>query len=677
MLTRAPGVWLRVRRLAPFLDDFGPIDFRPPGAPAGRDVAAMAGWGLKGRSRLEAEQRGLPYIALEDGFFRSVAVEGNRWRRLSLIADPVGMHYDASRPSSLEMLIENWTELTEDELAEADMLMELMRDGGLGKFNAAPDAALEAAKGSQERPRVLVVDQIAGDLSLEGGGADVATFEAMAEAAREENPDAEIVARIHPLAGVGERQSALEAAAIARGLTIERSASSFMSEARRAEKVYVATSGAGLEALIAGAKVICFGQAFFAGWGLTEDRAQPVARRTARPPLRALVAAAYLKYCRYVHPHTGKRCGALDVAEHLVRLRRLARETAGHTTFVGVEPWKWAGHRRFFEGGGARARLVTGWRAALDRQERVGGRVAFWVSKAPHWFEAECARRGVPTQRVEDGFVRSVGLGSNLVRGHSLVADGRGVYYDPRRASDLEHMCETESLARREVEAAKKLRERLVDLGVTKYNVGALYAPPPGAVQGRRRILVPAQVVNDASVRTGSPDIRDNLALLQAVRAAAPDAYVMFKPHPDVEAGNRPGVVPRDEALCYADEIVEGVSIDSVYPHADEVHTMTSLSGFEALMRGLKVTTYGGPFYAGWGLTEDRLDFPRRRRRLSIDELVAFALMRYPRYVHPATGAPCGALDLVEALATQDPAAQYSDKFYLKRAYRFVIGLMP
>jgi capsular polysaccharide export protein len=65
---------------------------------------------------------------------------------------------------------------------------------------------------------------------------------------------------------------------------------------------------------------------------------------------------------------------------------------------------------------------------------------------------------------------------------------------------------------------------------------------------------------------------------------------------------------------------------------ADEVHTMTSLVGFEGLLRGLRVVTYGQPFYAGWGLTEDLCAPPRRTRRLELDELVCGVLLRYPRY---------------------------------------------
>ncbi|HWN70969.1 MAG TPA: hypothetical protein VNM90_25175, partial [Haliangium sp.] len=57
------------------------------------------------------------------------------------------------------------------------------------------------------------------------------------------------------------------------------------------------------------------------------------------------------------------------------------------------------------------------------------------------------------------------------------------------------------------------------------------------------------------------------------------------------------------------------------------------------LLRGLRVVVYGQPFYASWGLTEDRAPVARRARALTLDELVAGALIRYPRYLHPETGA--------------------------------------
>ena len=62
----------------------------------------------------------------------------------------------------------------------------------------------------------------------------------------------------------------------------------------------------------------------------------------------------------------------------------------------------------------------------------------------------------------------------------------------------------------------------------------------------------------------------------------------------------------------------------------------TSLGGFEALIRGISVITYGLPFYSGWGLTEDKLNnhiwAKRRKRRLTIEELTFISLIKYPFY---------------------------------------------
>src|SRR5205085_508908 len=147
----------------------------------------------------------------------------------------------------------------------------------------------------------------------------------------------------------------------------------------------------------------------------------------------------------------------------------------------------------------------------------------------------------------------------------------------------------------------------------TKYNVGTARALP--AAPGRRRLLVPGQVEDDQSVETGGAGVRSNLELLARVRAANPDAYILFKPHPDVEAGHRAGRAPRDAALRLADAYVPDAATPDLLEAVDEVHTLTSLMGFEALLRGLPVTTYGAPFYAGWGLTHDLAPAPARRGR--------------------------------------------------------------
>src|SRR5205814_8724387 len=109
------------------------------------------------------------------------------------------------------------------------------------------------------------------------------------------------------------------------------------------------------------------------------------------------------------------------------------------------------------------------------------------------------------------------------------------------------------------------------------------------------------------------------------------------------------GAVPGEEARRVADDIVTGGSTAALLAQVDELHTMTSLAGFEALLRGRRVVVYGRPFYAGWGLTVDRLP-QDRGRRLSLDELVAGVLILYPRYLDPLTRLPCGPEIIIERI---------------------------
>ena len=135
---------------------------------------------------------------------------------------------------------------------------------------------------------------------------------------------------------------------------------------------------------------------------------------------------------------------------------------------------------------------------------------------------------------------------------------------------------------------------------------------------------------------------------MRRVRRENPDAHLIFKPHPDVESGLRPGAV---DATPHADEVAVAADPIFLLSHVDEVWTITSTLGFEALLRGIPVTTLGAPFYAGWGLTRDLGPVPRRRTaRPGIMDLAHACLVAYPRYRDPVTGLPCPAEVAVDRL---------------------------
>ncbi len=256
----------------------------------------------------------------------------------------------------------------------------------------------------------------------------------------------------------------------------------------------------------------------------------------------------------------------------------------------------------------------------------------------------------VPLFFVEDGFIRSMGLGSGFLPPCSIILDSQGAYVDPSYPSDLENMLRDTEVVPTLRKRADTLMERLKTLHVSKYAATPDSSPAKMEhPEGVPIILVPGQVAGDLSVVRGGGKITDNLALLREVRRRNPGAWIIYRPHPDVEAGHRSGHLSEATILAYANSIDRSGSMSQLLTHVDEVHTLTSLTGFEALIRGKKVTTYGAPFYAGWGLTTHLgPSLPRRGRQLDVTDLAAIALILYPLYINPETEQRCDVEELID-----------------------------
>lgn len=277
-------------------------------------------------------------------------------------------------------------------------------------------------------------------------------------------------------------------------------------------------------------------------------------------------------------------------------------------------------------------------------------RVAIWRARASSRLLRELERRKASLVEVEDGFIRSAGLGADCVPPLSIVVDRLGPHFDPEAPSELEDLLQQGEFPAHLVERARRLRHAIVASGLSKYAAGG--KPVRRRHPSRSHLLVPGQVEDDRAVVSGGAGLSSNLELLRRVRASCPEGYIIYKPHPDVEAGHRSGAVADERCLEFADEIVRTEPISALLDLADEVHVNTSLAGFEALLRRTKVTTHGVPFYAGWGLTHDLGPVPARRTaKRTLDELVAATLLVYPRYVDPLTLLPCPAEVVVDRLA--------------------------
>ncbi len=424
----------------------------------------------------------------------------------------------------------------------------------------------------------------------------------------------------------------------------------------QAERIYCAGGETGFLALLAGREVRCFADSYYSGWGVTADAAG-VTARPFRRGVDEIFAGACLVATRCLDPYRHRPAAFEDVVRILAEWRRIEEANRRIAVCVGMSFWKRRQVADFFRSTAGAPRFCRNARQALAAtRARPGSAIAVWATRVPRGLPQVAVRERIPLLWVEDGFVRSVGLGSDFMPAASLVIDRGGMHYDPRITSDLERLLRETRFDPAMIERAGRLIADLVAHGITKYNLRAPGSPVANTVlaaaAGRRRILVPGQVEDDLSVRLGGAGVRGNADLLARVRAANPDAFIIYKPHPDVEAGHRAGMVPDRLARRFADAVVRDQSTASLLAEIDEVHTLTSLTGFEALLRRRRVVVYGRPFYAGWGLTAD-LALAGRGRRLSLEELVAGALIVYPRYLDPVTRLPCPPEVVLERL--QDP----------------------
>lgn len=602
-----------------------------------KKISAVIGWGYKKKtefSRQIAQKNNIPYWALEDGFYRSLDLGCRGAVPYSIIVDKTGIYYNSLQSSDLENYLNDVSLISDKNILRARKAIDYICAHNLSKYNHAPDINDDYFAEYSGKEKILVIDQTYHDASVLMSGASENAFSAMIEDALK-IPQAQVFVKIHPDVLSGKKQGYLKQYAEDKRVRLIADNFSPLSLLRHMDKVFVVSSQMGFEALLLGKEVHCYGMPFYAGWGLTHDKLV-CERRMQKHSVESLFYAACIVYPRYVHPIKKERCELEDILQLLAVQKRCNDQNRGRFVCVGFSYWKYHHARAYLQGTDNVIKFVRDFDKAVLTAKREQAKIVAWASKISSDFEEKCLQEGVPLIRMEDGFLRSVGLGSDFNWPFSLVLDSKGVYYNPQKESDLEYILE--NFSEREdreilINQAKKLQNIIVSKGLSKYNVGsAAVLKKEKYTTDKRLLLVPGQVEDDASVRTGGGAIQSNLDLLKTVREQNPDACIIYKPHPDVERLNRKGKVSESDALKYADYVVADTNITKLLEIVDEVHTLTSLTGFEALMRNIKVSCYGLPFYAGWGLTQDYQETERRTNRLKLEELIAGTLLLYPKY---------------------------------------------
>lgn len=613
-----------------------------------KNIEAIICWGFRPTSRRAqkyAKTHKLPCWQLEDGFLRSYNI-GDLSPLLALIVDRSGVYYESWRASDLETMINNASFDSIDVMTQVKSSRDAILRFKLSKYNHAQDLNDGVFK-SDDIARVLVVDQTYGDMSVVCGGTLIDSFADMLNAALIENPTATIYIKIHPEVTSRRKKGYLTHIQDSDRIVMIRENVDPIDLIQKMDKVYVVTSQMGFEALICGKPVVCFGVPWYAGWGLTDDRVKDSPawlRRIKKRTVEELFYAAYIKYTRYLNPITHKKGNILDVIYWLIHQKKTNEYffpgyekgiNQGRMIGYGFRKWKAFNVKPLLSLHPDRVFFVNNIKDLNRLNLRAHDRIVCWGNQIPPELTNTVKSNKVSMLHIEDGFIRSVGLGSDLVRPLSLVFDQKGMYFDATKTSDLESILNKNDFTNDELKEAKKLKHLIIQHRITKYNIDP-DVKLKWKTSNKKIILVPGQVEDDASIQFGSFWIQSNLELLKEVRIRNPYAYIVYKPHPDVMSGNRIGKISEDDTLLYADYIEKNSSVIRSIEASDEIHTLTSLTGFDALIRGKKVVTYGEPFYAGWSLTTDLYvsgkSFKRRKQNLSLIELMAGVLIRYPIY---------------------------------------------
>lgn len=300
------------------------------------------------------------------------------------------------------------------------------------------------------------------------------------------------------------------------------------------------------------------------------------------------------------------------------------------------------------------------------------------------------ASLNVKNLQLEDGFLRSHGTGEHFPP-LSLVVDSQGVYYDSTAPSALESLLNsTADLLDGITADVARAKSLILEHRLSKYNhaadCGALLAKEldsglrrndnlhgensqPVVVKQldsglrqndssllseyNQRVLVIDQTVGDMSVTLGAADANTFAAMLAAAYAENPQATIYVKTHPEVTSGRKGGYLTHVEENERTVVLRDAINPLSLIEQMDKVYIVTSTMGFEAVLAGKPVSVFGLPWYAGWGVTDDRQKCARRTRQRSADELFAAAYFHYARYLNPVTHQRGTIFDVIDWLILQ------------------------
>jgi len=252
---------------------------------------------------------------------------------------------------------------------------------------------------------------------------------------------------------------------------------------------------------------------------------------------------------------------------------------------------------------------------------------------------------------LEDGFIRSIGLGVEGSPSFSIVKDDVGIYYDATSPSRLENILNNYDFKAdtKLMEMAKKAKEKIIKYKISKYN-NFKEVDLSFLNNGKNKVLIVAQTYGDSSLEYGLGYKFTTKKMIEDAIKENPNSEIYIKIHPDVLSGKKKSDIAVADIPKECIVLKENANPIDLMKYFNKIYTKTSGMGFEALLLNKEVYCYGMPFYAGWGITHDKLKCDRRIRKLSIDEVFAGSYILYTTYYNFYTQKETNIEDIIKTI---------------------------
>jgi capsular polysaccharide export protein len=260
---------------------------------------------------------GLPVCIAEDGFVRSVDIAERGAPGLSCIIDHTGIYYDADLGSLIDRDLESEWKISEDQKILSKFAIDKIKHYSISKYNMVPPQQVCFKKYGNYNSIVLILDQRKGDQSVSGARASKKSFLNMLNDAISDNPGSLILIKTHPDEICSHFKGYFSSyQPKKKNVFILKENLNPISLLHAVDIVYVVSSQMGMEALMCGKKVICYGAPFYSGWGLTEDRAQPRKRKKKRT-LEELFYVSYIRHTKYYRPDIEQKTDIIGLLDYI------------------------------------------------------------------------------------------------------------------------------------------------------------------------------------------------------------------------------------------------------------------------------------------------------------------------------------------------------------------------